>query len=276
MTIGAHVKSETVWHLAVFYTISKLYANCVLANLNSRQSLREDDHATFLSSFRVNTNNPGLITSKQPHVVETMKTMETDIEKESALNSNHILRNDVSSTVALCDTDSEWPLGKFEVRGSYGRQGSISARSEVIMHQALSKFTSTTSHHYLTVWSSIYLFPRGSMRLKIWVRIAEKHMDGVLRDDATRGRAVATVMPRLPAHAPFESDREWEFQAVSSSQLLEKNLKCGHTQLVPNTLFSSVVGGYEQTSSTSTHYGRRQNAIDNQDQKLSREILETY
>ncbi|KAH7907510.1 hypothetical protein BJ138DRAFT_1116635 [Hygrophoropsis aurantiaca] len=87
--ILATAMSQTVWHLAIFYTISKLYANCVLANLNSRQSLREGDHATFLSSFRVNTNNGGLITDEQPHVLKIMKPIETDVEMDPSLEHEH-------------------------------------------------------------------------------------------------------------------------------------------------------------------------------------------
>ncbi|KAH7907515.1 hypothetical protein BJ138DRAFT_1116639 [Hygrophoropsis aurantiaca] len=80
--ILATALNDTVWHFAVFYTISKLYANCVLANLNSRKSLRdsENDHATFLSGFQANTSNPG----KRPQVMEIMKTMEIDIEMNSS------------------------------------------------------------------------------------------------------------------------------------------------------------------------------------------------
>ncbi|KAH7907512.1 hypothetical protein BJ138DRAFT_494847 [Hygrophoropsis aurantiaca] len=86
--ILATVLSETVWHLAVFYTISKLYANCVLANLNSRKALKdsENDHATFLSSVQANTSNPALI-NKRPHVMKIMKTMETDVEMNSSVMS---------------------------------------------------------------------------------------------------------------------------------------------------------------------------------------------
>ncbi|KAH7907507.1 hypothetical protein BJ138DRAFT_493527 [Hygrophoropsis aurantiaca] len=87
--ILATAMSQTVWHLAIFYTISKLYANCVLANLNSRKSFREDGHSTFPSSFQANTNNSGFITNKRPRVMEIMKTMETDIEMDSSLEHEH-------------------------------------------------------------------------------------------------------------------------------------------------------------------------------------------
>ncbi|KAH7907513.1 hypothetical protein BJ138DRAFT_1213541 [Hygrophoropsis aurantiaca] len=87
--ILATALSETMWHLAVFYTISKLYANCVLANLNSRKSLREDGHSTLPSSFQVNASNSGVITNKRPHVMEIIKTMETDIEMDSSVEHEH-------------------------------------------------------------------------------------------------------------------------------------------------------------------------------------------
>ncbi|KAH7927436.1 hypothetical protein BV22DRAFT_1031765 [Leucogyrophana mollusca] len=59
--ILATALSETLWHLAVFYTISKLYANCVLANLNARQGLRDYDvsqSVVYTSHSRINFGPP--------------------------------------------------------------------------------------------------------------------------------------------------------------------------------------------------------------------------
>ncbi|KAH7927438.1 hypothetical protein BV22DRAFT_1031769 [Leucogyrophana mollusca] len=73
---------NTVWHLAVFYTISKLYANCVLANLNARQGLREhgaSQSLVFSNNLRANFGSQSC-TNQDVKPMQIFRNVETDVE----------------------------------------------------------------------------------------------------------------------------------------------------------------------------------------------------
>ncbi|KAH7929918.1 hypothetical protein BV22DRAFT_1116491 [Leucogyrophana mollusca] len=73
---------ETVWHLAVFYMISKLYANCVLANLNARQGLRLEHISQSLVFANKSQANSGLQPSanQQLKAARIFQNVESDVE----------------------------------------------------------------------------------------------------------------------------------------------------------------------------------------------------
>ncbi|KAH7911308.1 hypothetical protein BJ138DRAFT_935889 [Hygrophoropsis aurantiaca] len=81
--------SSTLYHLAVFYTVSKLYANCVLANLNARQSLR--NHAHTLAADRSFAPRNSSTIEMRPvdgpsypfSAIQIFKHVETDVETDS-------------------------------------------------------------------------------------------------------------------------------------------------------------------------------------------------
>ncbi|KAH7927439.1 hypothetical protein BV22DRAFT_1127365 [Leucogyrophana mollusca] len=78
--------SSTLYHLAIFYTISKLYANCVLANLNARHGLR--NLATESTAAQRHSNGLGLHPVGGPSdrfsTIQIFKRIETDIETDSS------------------------------------------------------------------------------------------------------------------------------------------------------------------------------------------------
>ncbi|KAF8130236.1 hypothetical protein EV363DRAFT_1490549, partial [Boletus edulis] len=77
------VFEQHLYHVAVFYAISKLYANCLLASLNFRIVLRSqsDPNLTAIVWDDMASNVPSRQLGSQPsHVTQFVPRVETDVE----------------------------------------------------------------------------------------------------------------------------------------------------------------------------------------------------
>jgi len=85
---------ETMWHIAVFYLISKLYANCMLASLNFRLVLRNPSNPqTTVVVWDDSTSNsqPRLPRSRAGHAMQLLANVQTDVESVVDPSSNSSL-----------------------------------------------------------------------------------------------------------------------------------------------------------------------------------------
>ncbi|KIK97252.1 hypothetical protein PAXRUDRAFT_825152 [Paxillus rubicundulus Ve08.2h10] len=77
------VFSETMYHIAVFYLISKLYANCLLASLNFRLILRSPyNRQTMVIVWNDPTSDsqPRLPRSRAAHAMQFLANPQADVE----------------------------------------------------------------------------------------------------------------------------------------------------------------------------------------------------
>jgi len=78
----------TFYHIAVFYTISKLYANCLLATLNFRLVLRSqsDPNLTAIVWDDVASNTQSRRPGFQPTDVQILAQVESDVDMDVGLS----------------------------------------------------------------------------------------------------------------------------------------------------------------------------------------------
>lgn len=76
----------TMYHIALFYIISKLYANCMLATLNSRILLNRtvDQHKTaaIYDDWHSSAHSGGTPSGNSPNVIQIHTKVETAIEMD--------------------------------------------------------------------------------------------------------------------------------------------------------------------------------------------------
>ncbi|KIJ61894.1 hypothetical protein HYDPIDRAFT_30962 [Hydnomerulius pinastri MD-312] len=105
---------ETMYHIAVFYIISKLYANCLLASLNVRLIIRNpskpyttvavwDDSETRLQTGHAQT--------RESHVMQIIAEVRTDMETDdcSDTSQKNRLLPQAHDAVDSCAPAAEWP-----------------------------------------------------------------------------------------------------------------------------------------------------------------------
>ncbi|KAG0702872.1 hypothetical protein DFH29DRAFT_473042 [Suillus ampliporus] len=87
----------TTYHIALFYIISKLYANCMLATLNSRTMLNKsvDQHKTaaIYEDWRSSSHSGGMHTgpSRNANVIQIHTKVETVMEMDRYPDRKHSL-----------------------------------------------------------------------------------------------------------------------------------------------------------------------------------------